>query len=45
MGIGRPKKYHSEEERREAARQRNWKYYNQRCSNAVMPAGFPFWLT
>jgi uncharacterized membrane-anchored protein len=28
MGIGRPKKYHTEEERREAARQRNRKYYN-----------------
>ena len=28
MGIGRPKKYHTEEERREGARQRNRKYYN-----------------
>ena len=28
MGIGRPKKYLTEEERREAARQRNRKYYN-----------------
>jgi hypothetical protein len=26
--VGRPKKYHTEEERREAARQRNRKYYN-----------------
>ena len=26
--MGRPKKYHTEEERREAARQKNRKYYN-----------------
>jgi hypothetical protein len=26
--VPRPKKYHTEEERREAARQRNRKYYN-----------------
>ena len=26
--VGRPKKYHTEEERREGARERNRKYYN-----------------
>ena len=26
--MGRPKKYHTEEERREGARQRNRKHYN-----------------
>jgi hypothetical protein len=28
MGMGRPKKYHTDEERREAIRQSKRKYYN-----------------